>query len=128
MDKKKATTLIVVIMLFFFLAAKFGFTSYGSTRKVLFSENKGVNSWSADYHLLSGHIKRNMYVGNSIEQIIVDIKTIKGEIGLEIKDKDGDIIFLENNIHTSIFEIEAKGWITIRIDARSHEGGFSVKW
>lgn len=126
--RKNQMFTIIVVVLLFILATKFGFTSYGSARKVLFFENKGINQWSANYFLLSGHLERNVDIGSNFKQMKVDVKTSKGSIGLKITDESGNVIFTDNNILTSTFEIKAEGRITIRIDAKSHKGSFSIKW
>ena len=57
----------------------------------------------------------------------VSIETDEGEIGLEIKDSDGTVIFSEKAIGTKDFEVEVSGKITVRIDGEEHEGSFSLE-
>lgn len=127
MHKKQVLSIIAVVILLI-LAITFGFTSYSSALKVLFFENKGINQWTANYFLLSGHLERNVDIGPDIKHMKVDVETSKGSIGLTITDENNKVIFKNNNILTSTFEIEAKGRINIRIEATSHKGSFSIKW
>jgi len=44
-----------------------------------------------------------------------------------IKDSDNNIIFDEDNIGTSTFEVAVSGKVKVQIDADNHKGSFKIQ-
>lgn len=55
------------------------------------------------------------------------IETEEGQIDIEIKDSDGNIIFSEDAVQTKEFEVNVSGKITIRLDGEEHKGKFVIE-
>lgn len=131
-EKKKAGKIsFLAIGLVLVIVAALYFSGIGSLRsgvRLGWVEHKGTDSWSASYSYFNGFCEGKLSIDNSPDVLHVEIETEKGTIQLEIKDKDGNIIFSEQNIQTSSFEVEVPGNVTARITTDGHKGSFSIGW
>ena len=71
-------------------------------------------------------MQRNLWMEED-DIMKVSVKTDEGNIDIEIKDSNGNVIFAEKSIETKEFEVEVSGKITVRIDGEEHEGSFSFE-
>lgn len=53
-------------------------------------------------------------------------ETEEGAIGITIKDKDGNVIFEEENIQTGTYRAEVTGKYTVRVETEDHKGSFYI--
>ena len=92
--------------------------------KVGYSGIKNSQSWSATYVKLDGNMSHSITPKN--DGVRISVTTESGEISIEIKDSNGNIIFDEENIGTREFTLDADGKIYIKIEADNHKGKFVI--
>lgn len=105
-----------------------GVVSFGSGTRIGWVENNGANKWTASYISFSGMRERNLNTGNQPAILHVEIKTTSGKVGLEIEDKNRQILFSKDNISTSSFDIDVPGTVTAQVSGQGHRGSFSITW
>lgn len=132
-QKKTKNNKGIWITLFVFLAVMAvlnitGVLSFGSGSRIGWIENKASDKWSASYFSFSGVRERNLNTGGQSSVLHVEIETTFGEISLEIKDRDKQVVFSQDNIPTSSFDIDISGAVTAQISAKGHRGSFSITW
>lgn len=109
------------------LIAAASFFGTGTMRSAVctdYAGNNGWRSWSASYTLLDGWMQHTIHPNADI--LYVEVRTESGTISIEIKDAHGKIIFSENNIETSSFEVKGSGKMDIKITADNHKGSFDI--
>lgn len=124
----KSTVLIVVTVVVLIAAANFlGIGTMRSATRIGYVGNDGWRSWSASYTMLDGKLKHTIHPKDTQETIHVEVVTEEGSISIEMKDADGNVIFAENNIATSTFDVNVSGKVVIRIEADKHKGSFNIE-
>lgn len=105
-----------------------GIATSGSGLRVGWVENNTLTSWNARYTLHSGSRQRTVNADGEPSVIAVDIVTTSGEMGLIVTDAKGNVLFSQQGIETSSFEIEIPGKVTVKITGEDHKGSFSLSW
>ena len=78
-------------------------------------ENKGMDHWSATYAFHDGYQQRTINTDGEATVLEVEIVSSSGEIGMTVTDENGNVIFDQQGIETSSFEIEISGKVTVKI-------------
>ena len=121
----KSTILsIVIAVAAVFLLSNLGIGTLRSATRIGYVGSDGWSSWSARYTLLDGWLQRTIHP--KTDTLHIEVKTESGTISIQIKDADGNIIFSENNIETSSFEVEVPDKVVIRVEADHHKGSFDI--
>ena len=58
----------------------------------------------------------------------MQVTTDQGEIAVEVKDRDGNVLFSEEHMKSMEREIAVKGTAKIRVVTKGHKGGFQFRW
>ena len=128
-NMKKSNFMGIIIILLIVLSI-LGLTgnlgTIQSGTRIMYISNAGRDYWIAEYQYFDGFMQRNLWMEED-DVLKVSIETDEGKIDLEIKDSEGNVIFSEEAIQTSEFEVKVSGKITIRIDGDDHEGSFSFE-
>lgn len=124
--KNKATTIIILVIAAIAICIAYftGFTSTRSATRIGYVGNEGWSSWSGKYITLDGAMKKTIHPDG--DSLGIAVETESGTISIEIKDSDGNTIFDEKNIGTNTFNISVAGKVTVRIEADTHKGSFSI--
>ena len=129
-DKKQNKNYIWIILIIGIVCVSLGLTgnlgTIHSGTRIMYFSNSGRDFWNAEYQYFDGFMQRTLWMEKD-DVLKVSIETDEGEIGLEIKDSEGTVIFSEKAIGTKDFEVEVSGKITVRIDGEEHEGSFSFE-
>lgn len=127
-DKPKSlkfTVLFVIIVVAsVFLLRYLGIGTLRSATRIGYVGNDGWSSWSAKYTLFDGWMQHT--IRPKTDMLHVEVTTESGTISIEMKDADGNILFSENNIETSSFEVKVSGKVVIKIEADRHKGSFNI--
>lgn len=124
----KSTVLIIVIVVALIAAANFfGIGTMRSATRIGYVGTDGLRSWTASYSMLDGKLKHTIHPKDTQGTIHVEVVTESGSISIEMKDADGNVIFDEDNIATSSFDVNISGKVVIRIEADKHKGSFSIE-
>lgn len=124
----KSAVLIIVIVVVLIAAANFlGIGTMCSAIRIGYVGNDGLRNWTASYSMLDGKLKHTIHPKDTQRTIHIEVVTENGSISIEIKDADGNMIFDEDNIATSSFDINISGKVVIRIEADKHKGSFSIE-
>lgn len=121
------SAILVVAVLLIVIGTGGGFTT-GSGVKVMWSEQKNSNYWSASYAYHDGYQQRMINTDDEATTLDVQVVTTDGSIGLSVTDENGRIVFEQENIPTSSFSIEIPGKVRVRINADAHKGSYSMSW
>ncbi len=122
--KKIFATLLIAVCLA-------GCTAYGSSAVLIMNEDKGDNHWKADYVKFNGYKERYISISGEGEHTFsVEIVTDSGELGLTIKDSEGEECYTGNDLQSASFTVgvDSPGKYTVRVDADNHTGSFNVEW
>ena len=106
------------------LLSLWGFGTLRSGIRVGYVSHDSLSSWSANYFWLLGRLQHTIYP--ETDTLHVEVKTESGTISIEMKNADGNVIFSENNIGTSSFEVKVSGKVVVKIEADRHKGGFEI--
>lgn len=124
----KSTALIIVIVVALIAAANFlGIGTMSSATRIGYVSTDGLRSWTAKYSMLDGKLKHTIYPKDTQGTIHVEVVTESGSISIEMKDADGKVIFDEDDIATSSFDVNISGKVVIHIEADKHKGSFSIE-
>ena len=58
----------------------------------------------------------------------VEIVSSSGELGMTVTGENGNVIFDQQGIETSSFEIEIPSKVIVKIIGEEHKGSFSLAW
>lgn len=129
-ENMKKSNFIWIIIIMLIVLSSLGLTgNLGTIRsgtRIMYISNEGRDYWNAEYQYFDGFMQRNLWMDEN-DVLKVTIETDEGEIDLEIKDSEGNVIFSEKAIQTGEFEVKVSGKITVRVDGNKHEGSFSFK-
>ena len=129
-ENKKKTNLLLIVIIVVIVLSVLGLTgnlgTIQSGTRLMYFSNAGRDYWKAEYQYFDGFMQRNLWMEEN-DVLKVSIETDEGEIDVEIKDSDGNVIFSEKALETKEFEIEVSGKITVRVDGDDHEGSFSFE-
>ena len=125
----KSAILIVVVVLALIAAARFiGIGTTRSATRIGYVDKGGWRDWSASYTLLDGTLQHTLRPNASDDLLLIDVTTTSGTISLEIKNKDGDIIFYQEDLDTTEFTVEVSEKISVVVRANGHKGSFSFSF
>lgn len=123
----QSTVLIVVVILVLIAAANFlGIDTMRSATRIGYVGHDGWRNWSASYTMLDGKMKHTIHPEDTQKALHVEVVTEGGSISIKMKDANGNIVFDEDNIGTSTFDIETSEKIVVFIEADKHKGSFSI--
>lgn len=124
----KSTALIIAIAAALIAAASFlGLGTMSSAVRVGYVSTDGLRSWTASYSMLDGKLKHTIRPKDTQGTIHAEVVTESGSISIEMEDADGRVIFDEDNIATSSFDVKISGKVVIRIEADKHKGSFRIE-
>lgn len=124
--KKFIWILLIIGIVFLFLGLTGNLGTIRSGTRLMFFSNEGRDYWKAEYKYFDGFMQRNLWMEEN-DVLKVAIETEEGQIDIEIKDSDGNIIFSEDAVQTKEFEVNVSGKITIRLDGEEHKGKFVIE-
>ena len=118
----------IVGMAILMLVLKSGFASARSGLQMGWVESNTRNHWSATYSYHDGYVQRTINADGEKSILQVEIVSSSGEIGMKMTDENGKVIFDQQGIDTSSFEIEISGKMTVIITGDDHKGSYSLSW
>lgn len=125
----KGTLITLIIVIGAFALLNFtGVISIGSGTRVGWSEQKGLNSWSANYFLFTGIRERRLNTNGTTCVLNINVETTDGSIDLKIVDDSQNILYSEENITTLSSQLNIVGSVTATITGNNHRGNFSFNW
>lgn len=123
-----SVALIVITVVTLIAIANFlGIGTMRSATAIGYVSNDGWRNWSANYTMLDGTLTHTIRPKDTQEKIHVEVVTEDGSISIEMKDADGNVIFDEDNIETSTFDVNVSGKVVVRIEADKHKGSFNIE-
>lgn len=123
-----SVALIVITVVTLIAIANFlGIGTMRSATAIGYVSNDGWRNWSASYTMLDGTLTHTIRPKDTQEKIHVEVVTEDGSISIEMKDADGNVIFDEDNIETSTFDVNVSGKVVVRIEADKHKGSFNIE-
>lgn len=127
-NKTTKLIVIVVVVIIAIIAVRFGGAgTWGSSTRIGFMEQARSTTWNASYTLFSGNRSHKMTAQAGENKLMASITTEKGSIEVQVKDKDGKVIFDQKAIPTSKFEVPVTGEVTVTVIADGHQGGFDFQ-
>lgn len=127
---KSFRSVILIIFVVLTLIAAVNFLGIGTMRsatRIGYIEQSGWRNWSASYTMLDGKMKHTLRPKDTQKTLHVEVVTEDGSISIEMTDKDGNVIFDENNIESSAFDVSVSEKVVVRIEADKHKGCFSIE-
>ena len=118
----------IVGMAILMLVLKSGFASTQSGLQMGWIESNTRDHWSATYSFHDGYVQRTINTDGEPSTLEIEIVSSSGEIGMTVTDENGNVIYNQQGIETSSFEIEISGKVTVRITGEDHKGSFSLSW
>ena len=116
-----AVVILVVIL-------RTGVASSGSGLQMGWVESNTRDHWSATYAFHDGYQQRTINADGEPTVLEVEIVSNSGEIGMTVTDENGNVIFDQQGIETSSFEIEIPNKVIVKIIGEEHKGSFSLSW
>lgn len=124
----KATVLIVLVVIVLIAAANFlGMSTMRSATCIGYVEHSGRRNWEASYTMLDGKLKHTIRPKDTQKTLHIETITENGSISIEIIDKDGNVIFDEDNIETTRYDVNVSGKVVVYIEADKHKGSFNIE-
>ena len=120
-----ASVAVVVAMV---IVLRSGVAPTGSGLQMGWVESNTRDHWSATYSYHNGWQQRTINTDGESTTLEVEIVSSSGEIGMTVTDENGNVIFDQQTMETSSFEIKISGKVTIRITGEDHKGSFSLSW
>lgn len=117
--------ILVIVIIGMVVTYSTGIAHSRSAMRIGYVGNNGWASWSGHYELLDGKMKRTLHY-DSPRKIALDVKTESGTLSIEIQDKNGNVIFSQNNIGTVSKSISVNGSIVVTVSANKHKGSFGI--
>ena len=105
-----------------------GVAPSGSGLQMGWGESNTRDHWSATYAFHDGYQQRTINADGEPTMLEVEIVSSSGELGMTVTGENGNVIFDQQGIETSSFEIEILGKVTIKIIGEDHKGSFSLNW
>ena len=118
----------VVAVVIFVIVLRSGMATIDSGLKLGWVESKGTDHWSATYAFHDGYQQRTINTDGEPTVLEVEIVSSSGEIGMTVTDENGNVIYDQQRIETSSFEIEISGKVIVKITGEDHKGSYSLSW
>ena len=118
----------VIAVVIFVVILRSGVAPTGSGLQMGWVESNTRDHWSATYAFHDGYQQRTINTDGEATVLEVEIISSSGEIGMTVTDENGNVIYDQQGIETSSFEIEISGKVTVKITGEDHKGSFSLSW
>ena len=118
----------VIAVVIFVVILRSGVAPTGSGLQMGWVESNTRDHWSATYAFHDGYQQRTINTDGEATVLEVEIVSSSGEIGMTVMDEKGNVIYDQQGIETSSFEIEISGKVTVKITGEDHKGSFSLSW
>ena len=118
----------VIAVVIFVVILRSGVAPTGSGLQMGWVESNTRDHWSATYAFHDGYQQRTINTDGEATVLEVEIVSSSGEIGMTVLDEKGNLIYDQQGIETSSFEIEISGKVTVKITGEDHKGSFSLSW
>ena len=118
----------VIAVVIFVVILRSGVAPTGSGLQMGWVESNTRDHWSATYAFHDGYQQRTINTDGEATVLEVEIISSSGEIGMTVTDENGNVIYDQQGIETSSFEIEISGKVTVKITGEDHKGSFSLGW
>ena len=118
----------VIAVVIFVVILRSGVAPTGSGLQMGWVESNTRDHWSATYAFHDGYQQRTINTDGEATVLEVEIVSSSGEIGMTVTDENGNVIYDQQGIETSSFEIEIFGKVTVKITGEDHKGSFSLSW
>ena len=118
----------VIAVVIFVVILRNGVAPTGSGLQVGWVESNTRDHWSATYAFHDGYQQRTINSNGEPTVLEVEIVSSSGEIDMSVTDENGNIIYDQQGIETSSFEIEIPSKVTVKIIGEEHKGSFSLAW
>lgn len=118
----------VIAVVIFVVILRSGVAPTGSGLQMGWVESNTRDHWSATYAFHDGYQQRTINTDGEATVLEVEIVSSSGEIGMTVTDENGNVIYDQQGIETSSFEIEISGNVTVKITGEDHKGSFSLSW
>ena len=129
MNFKAAIFILVGIVLLLQMMGTLGIGVQKSSAhlQIGYWEKSSAQSWSVDYILWDGWQQRTLHPTTQPATLHITVQTDTGSCALQVKSADGEILFAQEDIQTSAFDVEVPGDVVVRFTADRHKGGFSAE-
>lgn len=124
---KKALFIVCIVAALMLTANYFGIGTMRSASCIGYTGHDGWRNWSASYTRLDGKMKHTIRPKDNQKTLHVEVVTEDGSLSMKIKDAKGNILFEEEQIETSEFDVKAEGKAVVYIEAKGHKGSFLVE-
>jgi len=118
----------VIAVVIFVVILRSGVAPTGSGLQMGWVESNTRDHWSATYAFHDGYQQRTINTDGEATVLEVEIISSSGEIGMTVIDEKGNVIYDQQGIETSSFEIEISGKVTVKITGEDHKGSYSLSW
>ena len=118
---------VIAVVIFVFILRS-GVAPTGSGLQMGWVESNTRDHWSATYAFHDGYQQRTINTDGEPTVLQVEIVSSSGEIGMTVTDENGNVIYDQQRIETSSFEIEISGKVTVKITGEDHKGSYSHRW
>ena len=118
----------VIAVAIFVVILRSGVAPTGSGLQMGWVESNTRDHWSATYAFHDGYQQRTINNDGEPTVLEVEIVSSSGEIGMTVTDENGNIIYDQQGIETSSFEIEISGKVIVKITGEDHKGSYSLSW
>lgn len=124
---KKALFIVCIVAALMLAANYFGIGTMRSASCIGYTGHGGWRNWSASYTRLDGEMKHTIRPKDNQKTLHVEVVTEEGSLSMKIKDAKGNILFEEEQLETSEFDVKAEGKAVVSIEAKGHKGSFLVE-
>ena len=118
----------VAAVVIFVVILRSGVAPTASGLQMGWVESNTRDHWSATYAFHDGYQQRTINTDGEATVLEVEIVSSSGEIGMTVTDENGNVIYDQQRIETSSFEIEISGKVIVIITGEDHKGSFSLNW
>ena len=118
----------VIAVVIFVVILRSGVAPTGSGLQMGWVESNTRDHWSATYAFHDGYQQRTINTDGEATVLKVEIVSSSGEIGMTVTDENGNVIYDQQGIETSSFEIEISGKVIVKITGEDHKGSYSLSW
>ena len=118
----------VIAVVIFVVILRSGVAPTGSGLQMGWVESNTRDHWSATYAFHDGYQQRTINTDGEATVLEVEIVSSSGEIGMTVTDENGNVIYDQQGIETSSFEIEISGKVIVKITGEDHKGSYSLSW
>ena len=118
----------VIAVVIFVVILRSGVAPTGSGLQMGWVESNTRDHWSATYAFHDGYQQRTINTDGEPTVLEVEIVSSSGEIGMTVTDENGNVIYDQQGIETSSFEIEISGKVIVKITGEDHKGSYSLSW